>query len=131
MSFFLPIGIFLLAVSLMAVMLARKNILLKQGAAFSHEMAKEEHFSRFFSSLHDLERALLHVSFRTSGHIFAHVSALFRRGVYALFHKTPMRRISNAVSGKKEINAGTTKPSAYLKDVTNHRDQLRENGSWK
>lgn len=131
MSFILPIGVFLLAVFLMVAMLVRKHILIQRGGVVSHEIARTEHFSHFFSVLHDLERGFVRASFSLSGRIIAHTRIAFRRGTHALFHKTPIKKISDAISGRSEVHKGNTEPSTYLKDMTDHRDQVRGNGGQK
>ena len=127
--FLLFLGIFLCAVILMAAMLARKHLLLKQGVVFTREDVRAEHVSRLFSSLHDLERSLLKVLFRTVGQVFSHTCVIVHRGATIVIHKTPIERLFDVVSGKKGTNGERSEPSAYLKDMTNHRDQWRENGS--
>lgn len=130
MSILTLIGILIVSVLVMAGMLVRQNANMEKGlATLPPQVGRTGVSSRIFSRAHDLEQTLFHVSFRMGGHIFEHTRALFRRGVHVLFHKTPMKKISDAVSGKKEVNIGVSEPSAYLKDVTDHRDQMRGNGS--
>jgi len=86
------------------------------------------HTGDFFSLLHDLERSFFHFSFRTGSHAFSRVRSFWQKTSHTVFNKTPMRKISDAVSGRRETNGKETEPSAYLKDITDHRDQMRGNG---
>ena len=128
MALFMSIGVFAAAFLLMAAMLFRKHMLLGRGVVFA-ETRGGEHAPLLFSVLHDLERALLHLSSRFAVWSFLHLRGLTRRGVRIVAERTPAKKIVAAVSGKKEVNGERTEPSAYLKDITKHRDQLRENSS--
>ncbi len=129
MSFIIPVGVFAFSIFLMVAILVRKHILIQRGMVVSHEIARTEHFSRFFSVLHDLERGFMRVSFSLGERMLVHTRTALRRGAHAFFHKTPMKKISEAISGRKEMHKGVAEPSAYLKDMTNHRDHMRENGA--
>lgn len=130
MSIFVLSGILIVSLFVMVGMLVRQNANMEKGlATLPPQVGRTGISSRIFSRAHDLEQTLLHISFRAGGHIFEHTRTLFRRGVHALFHKTPMKKISDAVSGRSEVHKGNTEPSTYLKDMTDHRDQMRESGS--
>lgn len=129
MSLFISLGIFVAAILLMAAMLLRKDALIKRGVVFVEERKGETHAPFLFSLLHDLERALLSFSARAGSRAVSHAHALTKRGMRAVVEKTPAGKIVAAVSGKTEQNGARAEPSAYLKDVTNHRDQMRSNGS--
>src|SRR3989344_3866318 len=116
MPLFISIGVFAVAIFLMAVMLARKHLLLKRGIVFSVERVGTVHAPILFSALHDIERALLHKASRLGGHLFFHAHTLAKKGVRAVAEKTPARKIIAAVSGKNEQNAERSAPSTYLKD---------------
>lgn len=129
MPFFISLGVFGVAILLMAAMLVRKDALIKRGVVFAEEKKVETHAPFLFSLLHDLERALLRISARVGSRAMSHAHTLTKRGMRAVVEKTPAKRIVAAVSGKTGQNGARAEPSAYLKDVTNHRDQMRGNGS--
>ena len=126
MFFFLPIGIFILAVLLMAAMLVRKSMLVKSDIVLKHNTFSPQYFPNLFSSIHNLERSLLHFSFRTGGHIFARARFFGKRGMDAFLSQTPMKKISDVISGKHKMRGEKSEPSSYLKDITDHKNSIQK-----
>lgn len=130
MSIFVLLGIFIVSLFVMAGMIVHQNRNMTKGlATLPPQVGLTGVSSRIFSGAHDLEQATMVLFGAVFMRIKAHTQTGMRKATHFVAHKTPIKGISNAISGKKEVPVGGAAPSTYLKDMTDHRNQTRENGS--
>lgn len=131
MTIFWWVGIFVVSTALILGMLVRQHMRVRAGLLNPYSV--DQHPSllarRFFTKAHDLEIALIHV-LHDGVIIIARFAYVYgRRFMRFILSWKYIRTLYNTVSGKKEIDSSQLKdPSAYLKDIAEHKDQVRNGG---
>lgn len=127
MTILFTLSVFVVTLIAIAGMLFYQDVKIKRGLVYTRQVREQRLSSGLFTRIHDLERVFLGKSalFLMRFLRISHKIAV-RIHLSVMSHRT-VRRFSETVSGKR-MNLGNgdgSAPSAYLKDIAEHKDDVR------
>jgi len=131
MTIFWWAGISLASFALFAFIFLRQHLRVRAGIV--DLSVKRNHppllARRFFTKAHDLERVLIDAIYDGAILVARIVYVYAKKFVRFLLSWKHIKALHNTVRGTKEIDSGEQRvPSAYLKDIADHKDQVRNGG---
>lgn len=131
MTIFWWAGISLTSFALFVLMFVRQHLRVQSGAV--DLSIKQNHppvlARRFFTKAHDLEIILINALYGGAIFIARVVYVYTKKFMRFLLSWKHIKTLHNTVRGTKEISGGGQRdPSTYLKDIAEHKDQVRNGG---